>query len=154
MAALPSLNNLSPDQWVEEMKALRDQVVDESARILDAHPTPERAAPPLQQLFARYDTPDLDLPAGRDIASPRFSLEVRHQGDMLIVWAFPTEEYESLVYTTHDHWWFDHRGVDNASRDRHDIHRTVTRRILDLLPWANEDDLLEIAAIEISSRAG
>jgi hypothetical protein len=154
MTTLPSLDNLSPDRWIDAMQTLRDEVIEDAASILDTRTVPTLAASPLQQVLDRYSNLDVGLPTGTDGSGAQFSLEVRPQSDMLTLWAFPTEDYESIVYTEEDYWWFDHRGIEDASRDRHEIHCAVVRRILEMLPWANEDDLLEIVAIEMSTRAG
>jgi hypothetical protein len=145
---------MNPYEWVEAMKELREGVIEHAARVLDVRSSTELAADPLQNVLDRYSDLDVDLQDGIGGLSSDVSLEVRCQQDTLFVWAFPSEQYESLVYTNFDYWWFDHRGVDDASLQRHEIHRSVARRVLNMLPWAHDDDLLEIAAIEIASRAG
>lgn len=154
MATLPSLDNMTPEEWVAAMQVLRGEVVEQAARILDTRTVPRLAGEPLQQVFDRYNNLDIGLIADNGDPGSQFSLEVRCKDDILIIWGYPSEEYESIVYTGYDYWWFDHAGADDGSRERHQLHRSVADQILEMLPWANQDDLLEIAAIEIASRAG
>jgi hypothetical protein len=154
MPYIPSLDEMPPAEWLEAMRGLRYQLVERAATVLDLHTTPQQAAPHLQELFDRYRVIDLGLDFGEKLPSRELSVEIQAHEDTLTVWVYPTESYESLVYTDHGHWWFDHRGPKNWGESRHELHRQVVSRLLDLLPWANDDDLYEMLAIEIGSRSG
>lgn len=154
MTQFPSLETMNPYEWVEAMRLFRDELVDEAASILDVRTRPAHAAPDLQELLDRYQLVDTGAEFGDQGADGQHTIEVRAADEALIFWVYPTEDYESLVYTRHDYWWFDHRGLGTRNEPRHEIHRSVIMRVVELLPWANDDDLLELAAIEMGSRAG
>jgi hypothetical protein len=153
MAGIPSLKDMHPRAWVEAMRELREQIADDAARVLDHCDTPDVAQPKLQEIFDHYSGFDLNgLWENRSETS--ISVEVKIHDDTMVFWVFPTRAYQSIVCTTDGYWWLDHHGIDADDANRHQTHRTLVLRLLDLLPWANDDELLEIAAIEIASRAG
>ncbi len=154
MTQFPSLEHMTPYEWVEAMRALREDIVDDAACILDVFTTPRQAADPLQETFDRYQRIDVGVRFPEEVADGELSVEVRCREDSLVFWVIPTEEYEMLVYTRFDYWWFDHSGLGPRTRRRHEIHRDAIMAVIDLLPWANDDDLIELAAIEMGSRAG
>lgn len=154
MTQLPSLDNLSPDAWVAAMHTAREQVAEEVAGVLDLHTKPSEAAPALQSIFDSYRPQQLGGLFEPELTDVERTLEVRPKENSLVFWVFPTENYETIVYTAFDYWWFDHTGTSAHELSRHEVHRRVAERLVRLLPWANDDDLLELAAIEMSSRAG
>lgn len=153
MVAVPSLDELTPRAWLEAMDRVRDATAEEAARVLDTTTNPAEAIGPLQAIFDRYNDVDLRAQFSEEVLEDDLSVEVRMHDDTLVFWVFPTEDYESIVYTDAGYWWLDHDGVAGAA-DRHAIHRDLVLRLLRILPWANDDDLQEMVAIEIASRAG
>lgn len=154
MTKFPSLETMSPYEWVEAMRVFREELVDDAASILDVRTRPAHAAPALQELLDRYQRLDTSAQFSEEMADGEHTIEVRDFDDALVFWVYPTQEYETLVYTRYDYWWFDHRGLGPRTRRRHEIHCAAIMRVVELLPWANDDDLLELAAIEMGSRAG
>ena len=154
MPPIPSLDEMSPATWLQAMHAVRSEVAEEAARVLDTHTEPETAAEPLQDIFDLYQVVDAEHRGGGRTDTGPISVEVRTHDDTLIFWVFPTEEYETLVYTGQDYWWFDHQGTARAGRSTHRLHFDLVLQILQLIPWANDDDLEEMVAIEIGSRSG
>ncbi|MFP4600032.1 MAG: hypothetical protein ACLFVJ_17375 [Persicimonas sp.] len=154
MTQLPSMDEMSPDAWVAAMHTVRDQVVEEIADVLDLHTRPDQVAPAIQRILDSYRPQELGDLFEPESANGERALEVRPKEDLLVVWAFPTEDYESIVYTAFGYWWFDHSGTSAHELSRHEVHRRVAERLVRLLPWANDDNLLELAAIEMSSRSG
>ncbi len=153
MEMLPSLEDMTPADWVVAMRGLRDAVAERAAAVLDRHTTAAEAVAELQRVFDRYNDPRLGAQFSDEVVEVDYSVEVRAHDDALVFWVFPTEDYETIVYTAKGYWWLDHQGTD-ADNDRHALHCDLILRLLRLLPWANDDDLLEMAAIEIASRAG
>lgn len=154
MTELPSLDDMNPDAWVAAMHATREQVIQEVAGVLDLRTTPSEAAPALQSIFDSYQPEQLGSLFEQELADRERALKVRPKGDALTIWVYPSENYETVVYTAFGYWWFDHSGTSAHDLSRGEVHRRVAERLVRLLPWANDDDLLELAAIENATRAG
>src|SRR5690554_5402262 len=152
-AELPSLQTMPPQRWVAQMRALRERVADAAALVLDLEDTPEGALPQLQPIFDAYTK----LKVGADADYPRNSnvyVEIRVADDALRFWVFPTRNYKSVVFTEMGYWWADHAGVDERNPNPHLVHRALMLRVLQMIPWANDDNIDQLAAIEAATRAG
>lgn len=151
---LPSLKSMEPRAWVDAMHALRGRVADAAATILDTHDTPESARPELKPIFDAYT--DLDINGNsEDRRQGRLYIEIKINNRALVFWVFPTQNYESIVYnTTEEYWWVDHDGADDAQASTHELHQRLILRLLEMIPWADDDNIAEIAAIEAATRAG
>ncbi|AWV89205.1 hypothetical protein DN745_07565 [Bradymonas sediminis] len=144
---------MPPQRWVAQMRALRERVADAAALVLDLEDTPEGALPRLQPIFDAYTA----LKMGADADYPRnsnVSVEMRIHGDALRCWVFPTRNYESIVFTEMGYWWANHAGVDDPNPNPHQVHRALMLRVLQMIPWANDDNIDQLAAIEAATRAG
>ena len=178
MTTLPTLSDLHPSQWVQAMRRIRNEVAEEAASVLDRYEVPADAHPELQAIFNQFTQIDVNTPALSRLEAV-LAVEIRPQHDSLVFWVFPTEAYQSIVFTRPGYWQIApaagggaHRtGQSHTSQmvpgttnspdfhdknavNRHEVHRELACQLLKLIPWANDDALAEIAAIEIASRAG
>lgn len=154
MVHIPSLEEMSPEPWLEAMQGLRQQFVEEATTLLDVRTEAEHLAPALKALFDDYWT-ELDLEVNLEPESdekPR-SVEIDARDDVVHVWLYPTEEYLEIVYSPHGYWWFDRAGAAGDGASRRELHSEVARALLDMLPWGR-DDFVEMAAIEVGSGTG
>lgn len=151
---LPSLKALPPERWVDAMHTLRAEVAEHAATILDQNPTPEVARAKLQALFDFYTGVDINGSSnGRQATRYVFDIAVHDQA--LVFQVFPTRRYRSIVRTGAGYWWFDRHGADDeASTTAHQRHRRAIMGLLEMIPWANDDTIDELAAIELATRAG
>lgn len=152
-AELPTLSTLEPRAWVTAMRALRAHVADSAAYILDYEDTPESALPKLQPIFDAYTSLDINEHSEDRPESPLY-IDMKVNADALVFWVFPTRSYESIVYTDAGYWWLNDAGADDAEATHHQLHRALILRLLKMIPWADDDNLDEIAAIEAATRAG
>jgi|GEM_PF-5990723 len=151
---LPSLETLPPERWVDAMHALRSEVAEHAATILDQYSTPEGAQAKLQALFDYYTAVDINGKVDARLAG-YYTMDIGVHGAGLVFRVFPTRRYLSIVRTDAGYWWFDHGGADGEpGGTAHQFHLRVIRRLLEMIPWANDDTIDELAAIEIATRAG
>lgn len=153
MLTLPTLSELHPTRWVETMRRVRAEVAERAADVLDRYTHPVDARPQLQPIFDRFTQIDINTPAISRLEAA-LSVEVQAHDEALVFWIFPTRQYQSMVFTGAGHWWFNHQSESPSGLTNHQLHRQLIEHLLTMLPWASDDGLAEIAAIEVASRAG
>lgn len=153
MTGLPSFKDLNPGEWVRVMRSARSRSAERAAALLDAHRLPAAAQPGLQEVLDEFTRMDLNTPAVNRLEAP-LSVEVHAHPDSLVFWVFPTRSYLTIRVTPAGYWWLEHSGKHPKTNDPHEIHVEIMLRLLKTLPWADDDTLAEIAAIELATRAG
>lgn len=153
MREVPSLEDMTPNDWVAALGVMRDQLVEDAARVLDRYDTSGPAADELQRIFERYEHIGESRPFASEATRSGVSVDVRDHDERIVFWVVPTEDYQSIVRID-GQWWFDHHLPTGNTYTTHQLHREVIDRVVSMLPWGNDDDLLELAAIEMASRAG
>lgn len=153
MVDFPSFEALHPRDWVRAMRAVRERTAEAGARVLDAHRVPALAQPQLQELLDDFTGIDLNTPTISRLEA-QLSVEVHAHADSLVFWIFPTRRYLTITPTPAGHWWLEPAGAHPATGEAHQIHVELMLRLLEMLPWADDDALAELAAIEIATRAG
>lgn len=135
MSELPFVYELDPDEWFQQVQQVADELVEAVAESLDNHAEPravyESIEPKLEPYIIDEDDP----------TQPQLVADWR--GDTVYIGQKEPDWYR-LTHREDGYWWFK-RKQPPGDIESQELHRRAGRKIVESMPWGNEQRAREIA---------
>ncbi len=126
MTELPYIFEMDPDDWLEQVQAIADELTDQIAAVLDEHDTAEEAHAALMPHLEPYII-DADDPSQHQILAEA-------DADVLAI-GQKGADWIRLHRHDDDFWW--PKTSEPDSDDPEELHQTLAKRIVETVSWGD-----------------